>query len=683
MTTSILGDGVSAGQEGIPPSDLKSARAQSTNKLHLAWQSIFDRYTKGAHLAEGRDDVVDLETGEIVEDAGFLNGSEEVIDIGTFGLPGSMGEFDESEDDDRGTVDRRRTGSVSEDQMSVDSDSDGEGRHVSGISSAARKMDLSSECSSSEDELGNWDSSTFTLPPVSDHFKRLRRARDDLAEDLRHFLQDEAASVALEAKRSTTLTPTSSRAKRESVRPDLYASSPFSNDPHGDLHRREPSTAIAHRTYAKLPTSASSVKLKPLASKLSDAPITPAIRMAGGNSILSQAVLCEDDSSDDDLTLLTPTTTTRNYTSSTRSAPLKFNSLPRVKLREESELPYTLPSPPPSRSRSPQKAQKISTRPSCRSTPVVEIPVRTTSTGKSRRSDVAARGSHPDPAPLIRPSLPSSFSAPSGFALPTPPSSQKSENASHLFPEPPEGGFRNTPSAQHFVKKYVATSPELECVLHTSGQTAEYLPTEQQGNVSHPQRASQQSTRTRQQTHSRHLPSPSKHSVANSNPSSTSPQRRKKGTEPWRIKISHSEADGYGFDIKTPPASCGMGTAGAASARKHHEDDAGLDVAPARKQVLLTTTAIEVTDDSDNGDEDDDDDDDDILLISPTRPVTSVTRQQSIIVASHNRLSWPTRTCSIVSDSPMKQRLGSVARALSVRPPPGDDGDESDDPLAI
>jgi len=75
--------------------------------------------------------------------------------------------------------------------------------------------------------------------------------------------------------------------------------------------------------------------------------------------------------------------------------------------------------------------------------------------------------------------------------------------------------------------------------------------------------------------------------------------------------------------------------------------------------------------------------DDELLLISPTRPVRSVTRQQSIVLHANNQLSWASRTCSLLSDSPAKKRLGSVARVPLRTGPPDDDGDESDDPMAI
>ncbi|KAL7005510.1 hypothetical protein EMMF5_004915 [Cystobasidiomycetes sp. EMM_F5] len=307
---------------------LKEARAQSTNKLRDAWEGIFERYSRGDHLASGRDDIYDFETGEVWHDAGFLddmlddgddevaqlgeNASSNEISIGFFGLPGAMGQDDDSLESD----------------TDDDSPEDDKPRSCSRIDDFEMPSDASSE-----DELGQWVGDI--LPPVSQEYKQAKRAKSELAEDLRQFLSldksESRALVELEALKRESLHPAASKPrllKEESVRPISRSSPnplirqastsfrhspcPFGLKPTLRVSSSARSSPFPSPMYSYSPVSRSPFSIS--ASKPSSAGsstsysttghgITANVKLDGGNAILPQA-MANDDSSDDDCTLV-------------------------------------------------------------------------------------------------------------------------------------------------------------------------------------------------------------------------------------------------------------------------------------------------------------------------------------------------------------------------------------------
>lgn len=394
--------GSSTPQQTTPA--LKEAREQCKNNLRMAWESIFTRYSQGQHLAAGKDDVFDFGTGEVVEDAGFLDDfivedDDELfggrsIEIGDFGLPGASGMNDltdssSEEEDLTPTISRRSSFLKSESGGNTELDDDGsEDDEISGddlllaspsrsanrrkagtsnrhakTSNGRRRISRSVSMpesidllSSSDDELGQRD-----VHPVSDRFKEIKRIRTSMKEDLKEFEEAENARLAKEeaerVKRERTATPFLGRLgtpnvahlRAQSIRP-LPRSAPSSYRPYvssslarnssitpSKSHRlNTPSHSSPSSAYISVkpesstssfmdvkPFRASSSRpqgrcfsLKPNSSSSSSAPTSsnscsaPSAIPLGhySNTLLNQAVACEDDSSDDEIAIRSPST---------------------------------------------------------------------------------------------------------------------------------------------------------------------------------------------------------------------------------------------------------------------------------------------------------------------------------------------------------------------------------------
>lgn len=294
-----------------PTPALKEAREQSKNNLRQAWEVIFTRYSQGDHLAAGRDDVFDFGTGEVVEDAGFLDDfivedddqpfAGRSIEIGDFGLPGAIGMDNltdsSSEDDEEATpiANSRRASVKSEYSGSDDASGDdlllessptrrlrrpiatrqgqsASRNHISRSVSMPESIDLLS--SSSEDDMGQHD-----IAPVSDRYKEIKRTRESMKEDLREFREAEAARQAKEAadrvKRERTctpflLSPGTAHVRAASIRP-IPKSAPSSYKPYisSSLAKNSsvtPSTSGAQQCFPTPSTSTSHISVKPESS---------------------------------------------------------------------------------------------------------------------------------------------------------------------------------------------------------------------------------------------------------------------------------------------------------------------------------------------------------------------------------------------------------------------------------
>ncbi|KAK9896591.1 hypothetical protein P389DRAFT_211314 [Cystobasidium minutum MCA 4210] len=296
------------GEEGSTPKQtlaLKEAREQSKNNLRQAWDAIFTRYSQGDHLAAGSDDVYDFGTGEVVEDAGFLDRfivededqpfTGRPIEIGDYGLPGAIGMGDitesSSEEDEALHTPRSRRGSSIKSEVSDSDDASGDDllldssptrriirravARTSTRNSAGRlsrsvsmpdSVDLLSS-SSSEDELMQME-----VHPVSDRYKEIKRVKASIQEDLKEFIEAENARQAKAAadrvKRERTCTPFlspqhSGHLRAGSSRP-LPRSAPSSYRPYvsSSLARNASVTPTSSRNQQRFPTPSTSASLQ-------------------------------------------------------------------------------------------------------------------------------------------------------------------------------------------------------------------------------------------------------------------------------------------------------------------------------------------------------------------------------------------------------------------------------------
>ena len=457
---------------------LQEARQHIQNNLRLAWDSIFERYSQGKHIAAGKDDVFDFGTGEIVEDAGFLDDfvvqdDDETaifhgrsIEIGDFGLPGAMGmgNLTESSSEDDGDNDEARaslaSGDESEGSEPLLNDED-DREHKSGqdntptlaafghsrrlkresrtplsrSASMPESVDLLS--SSSDDELSQWDQRARNIAPVSQRYKHLKRTRTEFKEDLKEFIEAESARHAKaeteRIKRERTCTPylpsrsSFSTPKSEEMDSRMFTSyshshtSPFvgsaiastsahtlDKDQKPRIHIKAESSNPLNRKKSIRATRAdpmtprqrgfSLATSKPSSAKsiISGSYATSAIPLDGhySNTLLNQAIACEDDSSDDDLAMSTIAHGQITYDHNlTPSIPWSAKGKSRAKIEEnvpidvwsgvELEYDSHLPSPPISRPGSPKKrsfttsssatTSSMSTTKQIKLRPVVEI----------------------------------------------------------------------------------------------------------------------------------------------------------------------------------------------------------------------------------------------------------------------------------------------------------------------
>lgn len=427
-------------------SSLKQARRQSTHNLQLAWEGIFERYGSGDHVFKGRDDVWDIFAGKIVERrGGFLGDAADSrsIEIGDFGLPGAMGQddpsSDEQEEPEEETIDLRTFGART--QSSSDSDSGDENgwsrptllkehgaprsrdkgkgklswsdRHRRDALKRQETRSRASSPPSSEDELGALGSG---VSPVSEQYKHQKRVKEEMREDLKLFLSQERRSKigectsAASPPMTPTLHGTSSQrdppVKRESVAPmssqgtvrsapaKLGRWTPASSIP------PEASSSVCETARSRPGSSSSPFKSKHTASARLLISSSSAIPLGQGNTLLSQAIACEDDSSDDELSIHMP-----YALAEPKLQPAKRESQSRSAILAETEVGtsrYYLPSPPLSRSQPPPSRRNSEpVRSFARATPkpvlrpVVEVFKSTALPAAPLRSSTAPRRSSP------------------------------------------------------------------------------------------------------------------------------------------------------------------------------------------------------------------------------------------------------------------------------------------------
>ena len=426
--------------------ELREARQQSSNRLQQAWESIYDRYEREDHLARGRDDVYDLETGEIVEDGGFLRMcTDDGIAIGAFGLPGAMGMDDTSGDDQ-------------DDQEEEDED-DNENEDEDDYGNPTGRLDISS----SEDELSNWTPSLNNLAEPSQQYWETRRAKEVLERDVVQFLRKEAARQATKRERGVSLFAPR-RLKLESMKPSCFSEGPPISTTSSSSCSSASTTLVRRHSPSKLSrftpgssatperkpslqghgSNSSLAKTKPLyGCHSSTGPISATVRMVGGNTILTQAIACEDDSSDDDLTLLSPFNVTP-YSIESHSSSVSYNrSRTSTVIQNNEFFPSTPCSISPTRiKRSPsallqspiKRSRSVSTPciPAVRKLePVVEIFISSSRSHPSlSKGYPAIHSSGPRTLSRPGPSSPLKTSSKLSYYPPSPPLSQASKEVS-------------------------------------------------------------------------------------------------------------------------------------------------------------------------------------------------------------------------------------------------------------
>ncbi|CAD6565052.1 MAG: hypothetical protein CYPHOPRED_005042 [Cyphobasidiales sp. Tagirdzhanova-0007] len=794
-------------EESTSSPALQEARLESSIRLQRAWESICERYERDDHLARGRDDVYDLETGEIVEDGGYLK-TGDVLEVGAFGLPGAMGMDDTSEDDEDGE---------DEEEHSEEEGLEGKGGQSEPI-----------EVSSSEDELSNWTLSAQNVHEPSQQYWKSKRAKEMLERDVEQFLRKEAGRLAGLQERAASVIP-ARRFKLESVKPVSFSgglpspsasvTSQNNTIDQSRLHlsklsrsRHTPSSSIAPESKPSsggYEWNSSIINAKNLhPSPSSSHTVSATVRMAGGNDIRTQAMTCEDDSSDDDLTLLssldlglnarilhkTPVECDPSSLTEAREifpSPPSSRSASPIKPKLSPSLPLSSPSPSkrcPSKyiARLPSHCGKlakmepvveifVSPSPSCSALPSTKyIPANVRTLGRSA-SSVFARPTHSSPLkessiishkpPVPRMSRTSRESSMEGYLRCTPPNSSDSEDdlnlAQRLVRSAPIKSRKRislTSSPTPFIcMSSTATSPAKLSSLNLNKRT------DPSYNFSkRPSLATTSASCSAPDTPVNRIYHPATSTAEKKKACTRSPPPvYKRGEEPWRIKrhlptpppsltsdpslspsrviklpksprtqmeelwaVSREEEEKDSFiaplpsrtkrPLPTPPLSSTSDpslspsrlTKLRKSLRMEMEEPRAVSKREEEKDVFTAPTArpnslcfrqnlersmspnkrvkvgmreakdIHTVPDSASSEEDD------ILLTSPTRPVRMI---ESIPGASYRQAgpATPRLSCMSVATSTNKRRLGSVLRPVVRVPPPDDNGDESDDPLAI
>ena len=708
---------------------LKEARAESSQRLRLAWDDIFDRYTRNDHLASGRDDIYDFETGELVHDGGFLDDTIELLDtahgerpvfaanaeipIGHFGLPGAMGQDDKSD-------------SESEEEQASDLDCEAPRRQT---------LEAVSDADSSEDELGIWLGGQ--LQPVSATFKRVQREKVDLSEDLRNFMSiNDRSSQMLQLQaldNSSTLSDspaTLRRAKQESVKPSLHgvsilkaatpspigspASTPYTWPKLGYFKpssRSSPmpcaptSRSSSVMSMTKPVSSFSLASSKPSSSASSQNSgvgfgITAKVKLAGGNAILTQAYSNDADSSDDDFGIRQSASKRRPNSAraySTNASSGRASSTFASGQAEESPTPRAASMFCQTQVPRPDWPSNSATK---RRQPVVEVVVRSRSLSMSPRKTIVRDSSEIAPFPFTGSTAPQSASA--SKHVPRRPSPLKQSSVRTYQPLSPPASYSSTSSVTLYDQNVPSprTSPDCD-----------------QSDVF---RAPARPSKPVLESVSAHLDTSRSSEVFGRSES----QKPDPGLArpPMRHGIYFSAAG-----LPTPPPSSASSTGKSMSPERMVERystvsasfDALLSDSIAHTSAMSESPAKRKRDDTQPQqspryimiDSDDDSTDDELLLETPNRSrrMTSVSLPFSLSSPAkpspghtpfrNSPAPHPERLrCSSLirsrsrsaSLSPVKRRLpgspsvqASPARSRTMAPIAEDDGEESDDPLGI